>query len=94
VAFSVEADSTHFFCPAGPHRNVVSSKPTTCVMVISVLIIATTSRTAIAHRASIPCTNPSEGPVPPHRRRSTGRTGHRHMLVDQQIHRQGLEVPP
>jgi hypothetical protein len=38
-----------------PHRNVVSSKPTT------------TSASAFAHRASMPCTNPSEGPVPPHK---------------------------
>jgi hypothetical protein len=58
VAFSVEADSTYFLAPAAPHRNVVSSKPTTC---------AATSASALAHRASMPCTNPSEGPVPPHK---------------------------
>src|SRR3712207_7796328 len=32
------ADSTYFFCPALPQRSVVSSKPTTCASVISVLI--------------------------------------------------------
>ncbi len=44
---------------------VVSSNPTTGATVTSDLISATVSRTTVTHRASIPCTNPLEWPVPP-----------------------------
>lgn len=79
----------------GPHRSVVSSKPTTRAMVISVLITATTSDTAVAHLLSMPCTNPLRWP------RSAAQVGdqldaalHRYVLVNQQIHRQGLQIHP
>ena len=63
--WSVTADRTWRFWPAGPARRVVSSNPTTCAIVISDLIVVTVWRTAVAQRASRPWQNPVDGAVPP-----------------------------
>jgi hypothetical protein len=68
----------YFLLPAGPQRITVSSNPATAASVTAVLISVTTSASTAAHRASIPCTNPAEGALPPVRsaisrtHRSTG----------------------
>ena len=58
------AASTYLFCPAGPHRSVVSSNPATCAAVIRVLISLTTSAIRPAALARQECTNPAETCAP------------------------------